>query len=122
MAREFSYRDVRVHQPTADEMPRAIAPPRTPLAQVRVAKFGARVIGGYRLEDAGKGVFAIRALGVCPRWRHHGVGRWLLGHALGVAESRGGRVVEVPCQACGFLEKSGFVRQGDRLVLAITPD
>ena len=123
---EFSYRDVRVVQPGAGEVPAAIAPPRTPLAEVRVAKLGARVVGGYRLQDAGGGVFAIRALGVCSRWRQRGVGRWLLGHALGVAESRGGRVVEVPGPgfraACGFFEKAGFQCQGDRLVLAVTPD
>jgi N-acetylglutamate synthase-like GNAT family acetyltransferase len=33
---------------------------------------------------------------VQEQYRHQNVGRWLMGHAIGVAESKGGRGLQVP--------------------------
>ena len=43
------------------------------------------------IRDRDKGVFVIRSLIVDQANRRKGIGRWLLGHAIGVAESKGGR-------------------------------
>jgi hypothetical protein len=50
------------------------------------------------------------------------VGRWLLGHAIGIAESRGGRVVDAPDAAGEFFLGAGFVREDGRFRLRLTPE
>ena len=121
----FDYQDLRVFEPFAAELPADIVGPGDP-ASVRVAKLDGVVLGGYRLERLRGVRFALRALGVYARYRGHGVGRWLLGHALGVAESKGGRCVEAPAAGCSlrrFLLRAGFVADGAGvLVFHMTPE
>lgn len=53
---------------------------------MRIAKHGQRVLGGYLLEAK---TWKLLRLAVVPEVRRQGLGYWLLGHAVGVAESRG---------------------------------
>lgn len=53
---------------------------------MRIAKDGEHVLGGYLLEAPR---WKLVRLGVVPEARRQGLGYWLLGHAVGVAESRG---------------------------------
>ena len=46
----------------------------------------------------------------------------MLGHAIGIAESRGGRVVEAPDAARGFFLKAGFAPEDGRFRLHLTPE
>lgn len=123
----FDYRDLRVFEPVAAELPKDIVGPGDP-ASVRVAKLDGVVLGGYRLERLRGVRFALRALGVYAPYRGHGVGRWLLGHALGVAESKGGRCVAIDDaapQLWRFLLRAGFAAEGaagDVLVFHMTPE
>ena len=38
----------------------------------------------------------LQMVAVQEQYRHQNVGRWLMGHAIGVAESKGGRGLQVP--------------------------
>ena len=78
----------------------AIEPPPDVL---RVAKFQQQVIGCYAMHSpqspdaAGKPVpFELGMVMVLDAYQRNGVGRWLVGHAIGVAESKGGRELRVP--------------------------
>lgn len=119
---DFTYRDVEVLTPHAAEMPVAIVGADVEPAEVRVAKLRGRLIGAYHLVRVDEQRFAIRALGVCVPARRHGIGRWLLGHALGVAESRGGRFVQAPDGAAGFFRRAGFAENAHGLCFTLTQE
>ena len=119
----FSYRDVRIFPPFPDEVPQQIVDAGGAVDDVRVAKLDGTVIGAYWLTCALGERFEIKALGVCERCRGRGVGRWLLRHAIGIAEVRGGRVIEVSCQApAAFLQDSGFSCEDGVFRLRLTPE
>ena len=67
---------------------------------LRVAKLGERVIGGYAMheplsiDEQVARTFSLAMVMVEPDCQGNGVGRWLIGHAIGVAESKGGRHLE----------------------------
>ena len=67
---------------------------------LRVAKLGERIIGCYAMneptpiDDQGARSFSLAMVIVEPNYQGNGVGRWLVGHAIGVAESKGGRHLE----------------------------
>ena len=110
-----------VYRPFPDEMPVDLVGDDAPLDDVRVAKLDGSVVGAYRLARVADDRFAIVALAVRAAHRGVGIGRWLLGHAIGIAESRGGRTVEA-CGPAGFLVPMGFVASGARFRLDLTPE
>lgn len=115
-------RNVRVFPPFPVEVPQHIVGDDFDLDDVRVAKLDGRVIGAYRLAPAGS-VFRILSLVVYEDWRRQGIGRWLLRHAIGIAESRGGRTVEAACQApAAFWRDSGFRCEDGTFRLRLTPE
>ena len=119
----FSYGDVRIFCPFPHEVPQQIVGADDDGDDVRVAKFDGKVIGAYRLARALGDRFEIKALVVCEGYRDRGVGRWLLRHAIGIAESRGGRVIEAPRGApAAFLQDSGFQREDGAFRLRLTPE
>ena len=70
---------------------------------LRVAKFQQQVIGCYAMHSPqsphadGKPMpFELCMVMVLDAYQRNGVGRWLVGHAIGVAESKGGRELRVP--------------------------
>jgi GNAT superfamily N-acetyltransferase len=76
---------------------------------VRVAKFGSVVIGMYAMDRGQELDFILHGVVVEPSWRRQGLGRWLVGHALGVAESKGGRHVLFSSEIAGrFFGYIGF--------------
>ena len=119
----FSYGDVRIVPPFPHEVPHEIVGVGGDGDDVRVAKLDGSVIGAYRLALAAGGRFEIKALVVGEGYRGRGVGRWLLRHAIGIAESRGGRVIEAPCGApAAFLRDSGFLCEDGIFRLRLTPE
>ncbi|MCE2460191.1 MAG: GNAT family N-acetyltransferase [Pseudomonadales bacterium] len=118
----FSYRDVDVYPPYPNEDPADLVGAADDGELVRVAKLDGRVIGAYRLARTAQARFAIKALVVDEKHRGCGVGRWLLGHAIGIAESKGGRVIDAPPGAKSFFARSGFEPAGDILRLSLTPE
>lgn len=118
----FSYRDVDVYPPYPHEDPRHLVGTADDGELVRVAKLDGRVVGAYRLVRTGQTRFAIKALVVDENYRGHGIGRWLLGHAIGIAELKGGRVIDAPLAGEMFFAHSGFEPVGDILRLNLTPE
>ncbi len=119
----FSYRDVTVYPPFPGEVPEDLVGEGAALADVRIAKTAdGEVAGAYRLAKVDACRFVIEALAVYPSFRGCGVGRWLLGHAIGIAESRGGRVVDAPDAGREFFLKAGFAPECGRLRLRLTPE
>ena len=116
-----SFRDVTIYRPFAGEVPNDLVGDDADLDDVRVAKFDGRVVGAYRLGQGGADRFEIVALAVYPDCRRVGIGRWLLGHAIGIAESRGGRVIDATGPD-GFLLACGFTPRDHGFRLLLTPE
>ena len=116
------YRDVDIYPPYPHEDPADLVGRAGAGELVRVAKLDGRVVGAYRLIRTGQTGFAIRALVVDEQYRGCGIGRWLLGHAIGIAELKGGRVIDAPLAAERFFAQSGFQQAGDVLRLSVTPE
>ena len=83
---------------------------------LRVAKMHEQVIGCYAMHspesshsDGKPGLFELGMVMVLDTYQRNGVGRWLIGHAIGVAESKGGRelLVTLPGPA-DFFQGLGF--------------
>ena len=120
--RAFTYRDVRVYRPFPGETPYHLVGAGADHDTVRIAKLDGEIIGAYRLVGVGSVRICIAALVVVEDCRGRGVGRWLLGHALGIAESGGGRLIDAPCGAPEFFLKAGFERCASGLRLRLTPE
>jgi len=125
----FQLRDVRIFRPYPDEIPWELlhgdASDRDypESAQMRVAKLGAEVIGVYVVEPEEALRYRLLDLVVAPGYRGHGLGRWLLGHAIGLTESRGGRELLVRGRAPRrFFASVGFEPDGTDLRLVLTPE
>jgi len=67
---------------------------------MRIAKSDDEILGGYLLEEpAGESrAWRILRLAVRESARREGLGYYLVGHATGVAESRGATQIHVECQ------------------------
>jgi len=79
----------------------------------RAVKHEGEMLGVYVLARHAPTRFELMNIAVRADCRGHGLGRWLLGHAIGLAESLGGRVVEVgtgnsSLDALGFYQRAGF--------------
>ena len=68
-------------------------------SMVRIAKLGEDIVGVYAMTRRSQLDYLLHGVIVAPRVRRRGLGRWLVGHAIGVAESKGGRVVTVGAAA-----------------------
>ena len=112
---------VTVYRPFPGEVPDDLVGADAPLDDVRIAKVDGRIVGAYRLVEVGPERFAIGALGVYPAFRGAGIGHWLLGHAIGIAESRGARVVDAEGPP-GFLQPVGFTPRAGGFRLVLTPE
>ncbi len=89
----------------------------------RLAKVGGRSVGGYIIRPRTPTCYELVALTVAAGYRGKGLGRWLLGHAIGLAESRGGReIVTAGTQGEHLLAAVGFEREGAGLRLTLTPE
>ncbi len=120
-------RDYPISRPHEDEIPTKLlelsddAP--IDLDNIRVAKNGNEVVAAYLFKRLSPLQYAVEAIGVVCSHRQRGLGSWMLAHAIGMIESKGGREVIVRRSRCGFLERFGFVRGGcDELRLTLTAE
>ena len=115
-------RDFEVYPPFRDELPLDLygpphlqaecGPAEPPAEFIRIAKNQKKVFGIYELDRSDKGVFVIRSLIVDQASRRNGIGRWLLGHAIGVAESKGGHQLLLRSQLSkAFFQKFDFYEE-----------
>lgn len=118
-------RKVPIYRPYADEMPWTLLPdcldgPDPNLT--RIAKLGSEVIGVYAIEPVSALHYRITALVVAERHRRQGLGRWLLGHAIGICESKGAREISAPATRSQLFANRGFERTSEGHRLLLTPE
>lgn len=118
-------RKVPIYRPYADEMPWELLPDGLAAPDpnlTRIAKLGGEVIGAYAIEPVNALHYRITALVVAERHRRQGLGRWLLGHAVGICESKGAREISAPATRSQLFVKRGFERTGEGHRLLLTPE
>ncbi len=117
---------VSIHRPALEEVPWQLLPASIAssleLDRMRIAKLGGEVVGAYVFRALGSLEYQICALVVTPNHRGRGLGRWLLGHAIGVCETKGARTITAPPTASALFRHADFqpTERGFRLLL--TPD
>lgn len=116
------YRRLRVFQPSATSIPVRFVGADGALREVRAVELCGRVVGAYRMRRVDACRFRIVALGVDAEQRGKGIGRWLLGHAIGVAESKGARFVDAPLAETGLFAALGFECGTCAWRLRLTPE
>lgn len=119
----FEPRDARIFQPYPEEMPwdllldadpsRARVERYLTQALTRIAKLDGAVIGVYVLARHDATTFELMNIAVAEAFQGTGLGRRLLGHSIGLAESQGARVIEVgtgnsSLPALRFYQRAGF--------------
>ena len=130
LALKLGAAQVQIFRPYPDEVPwdllvgdAADRPEYGASAQMRVAKLDDEVIAVYVLEASEPLVYYLATLVVAPGYRRRGLGRWLLGHAIGLAESKGGRELRVRGgQGERFLLAHHFEHLGDELRFVFIPE
>lgn len=119
-------RAIRVYPPFVDEVPWQLLPKgfaaEADLDGMRVAKLNGQVVGVYAFERDSSLVYRITAFVVAKPQRRRGIGRWLLGHAIGVCETKGARELWAPPSDSRLLRRAGFEPTADGLRLVLTPD
>lgn len=116
-------REYPIFRPREDECPYALLGlsenDRLDLDAIRVAKHRDIVVAAYLYKRVSDLVFEIERLGVSESYRKRGLGSWMLAHAIGIIESKGGREVSIRAPACEFFRRFGF-RATDSDVLRLT--
>jgi len=127
----FAPRDVRFFRPYPEEMPWPLLLDADPSrARVegylsdeftRIAKLDGEVVGVYVLGRHDPLTFELMNIAVREDCQRRGLGRRLLGHAIGLAESKGARVIEVGTGNSSFDALAFYQRAGFRIV-GVLPD
>ena len=116
-----------IFRPREDECPYGLLglPENKPtnLDAIRVAKHHDRVVAAYLFNQLTTLVFEIERLGVSEPYQRRGLGSWMLAHAIGIIESKGGREVFIRAPSCEFLGRFGFqATDSDLLRLTLTAE
>ncbi len=119
----MNFREVEMFRPYPNEFPEALlleagadeACLNLWLAaeMVRIAKISDQIVGCYAMDRGEDLEFCLHGVIIAPASRKRGLGRWVVGHAIGVAESKGARhlrLAQVGGSRC--FERMGFVRDG----------
>lgn len=114
----IGFRDIEVFRADAQDLPDDLYR----LYQCSVAADAGQILRVAKLKDCIIGCYAMRGprekstdfelqmVTVQTSFRKQMVGRWLVGHAIGVAESKGGRVLKVPFdERPAFFLALGFI-------------
>lgn len=129
----FRPQDARIHRPYPDEVPwellleadpdEARVRAYTDADFTRVAKHADSTIGVYVVRALSPTRYELLNLAVERGYRRRGLGSWLLGHAIGLAETKGGREILIrgtPLR--GLFRRVGFVAAEGHLLLRLTPE
>ena len=127
----FDPRDARILRPYPEEVPWNLLldadPSRTRIESylsdslTRIAKRDDDVIGVYALKRIDEITFELMNIAVAEVYQGTGLGRRLLGHSIGLAESSGGRVIDVGTGNSSFGALRFYQRAGFRIV-GVEPD
>jgi N-acetylglutamate synthase-like GNAT family acetyltransferase len=113
----LGFRDIEVVRADPEDLPtdlsalhqQTVAPGAEQI--LRVAKLNEVIIACYAMHGpvAESTDYVLQMVMVQQEYRQQKVGRWLIGHAIGVAESKGGRGLTVPYDAHqNFFKVLGF--------------
>ena len=109
-------REYPIHRPYAHECPEdffGYELTDEDLDWVRVAKHDAVVVAAYHIKPISHDTYQLAGLAVDRNYRRRGIGHWMLAHAIGVIESKGGRtVVAFSRRKIPIFEQVGFERIG----------
>ena len=117
MTAKLNLREVAVFRPYPDEfpdelfsvLPHALEDRIAHSEFVRIAKVGRETVAAYAMDRGSDQGFVLHAIVVGEPWRGRGLGRWFVGHAIGVAESKGARYLVIPdASNSRFLDGLGF--------------
>jgi len=89
-------------------------------AFTRVAWYADKAIGVYALKRLSPTSFELMNICVAKEFQRTGMGRRLLGHAIGLAEAKGGREVHVGTGNSSFGALRLYQRMGFRIVGVVT--
>jgi len=127
----FDPRDARILRPYPEELPWELLldadPSRTRVegyltdSLTRIAKHADAVIGVYALARRDATTFELMNIAVADAYQGTGLGRRLLGHAIGLAESKGARVIDAGTGNSSFRALRFYQRAGFRIV-GVVPD
>ena len=116
----LSFRQIEVFRADPDDLPEFLLTLHHQFGQqsdlLRVAKIGTQTVAGYGLTSAteARGNFCLDWIAVLPELRRQGVGRWVMGHAMGVAESKsGGGLVTPRLEPAEFFQRLHFTAVDD---------
>jgi GNAT superfamily N-acetyltransferase len=90
---------------------------------MRVAKYADEPVGVYVIRALTPTSYELCNLAIDAGFRNKGLGRWLLGHAIGLAETKGGREIlirDTPMR--GLFRQVGFVVRETDLLFTLTPE
>ena len=90
MVVSFNPRDTHISRPLHSQTPWPDADPNW----TRVSKLESIVIGAYEIRRVAPTHFRMIRIWVADPYRRNGLGTWLLGHAIGLAESKGAREID----------------------------
>ena len=118
-------RQVPIYRPYPDEVPWSLLPDgfaAPDLNLMRIAKVEGEVIGVYVVDKVSALHHRIQALAVARGRRGQGLGRWLAGHAIGICESKGARLISAPPAASKLFLHLGFQPIAGGYQLALLPE
>ena len=129
----MNFREVDVYKPLAREFPAGLLKAAgadaaeleawSQAETLRLASRAQTVLGGYAMNRISVTRFELLGVVVGAVHRQQGLGRWLVGHALGVAESKGGREVVVRHSGqTQMFTTVGFTDQGGECIYALVPE
>ena len=72
------------------------------------------MIAAYKIHTIDSFTYMITWIQVSEPYRRMGIGGWLLAHAAGVIETRGGRSILVNSEPQPFLTRFGFVEVNEQ--------
>lgn len=129
--KNFDPREVRFYRPYPEELPWELLldadPSRARVESylsdtlTRIAKHDDEVIGVYALKQLDATTYELMNIAVAEPYQRTGLGRRLLGHAIGLAESAGARVIDVGTGNSSFGALRFYQRAGFRIV-GVEPD
>ena len=120
-------RDVPIFRPsTSDSLSKifGVSTCLNDLTYVRVAKLDKEILGGYQMRREADTEFVIDRVRVTSIAQGKGLGGWLLGHALGLAEAKGGRRVSIndDLNVEFYLKHRFAINDKGHLRLELTPE
>ena len=90
---------------------------------VRIARYQDELAAVYAMDRPEPTQFILHGLVVAQPLRKQGLGRWVVGHAIGVAESKGGRHIQLPASGgTRCFSRIGFVTDGSGWRFDLIPE